>query len=93
MATKGGRKINRNLAAVSVTTRRPLRKEDEEKNKRCERLEICGSIFLLGLIALVSYMVDSLMDRIVLSLINKCLPQEIKDHIESAANSIDELFN
>ena len=93
MENKGERRIKENRFTRAATRGQLRQNEAEEKNKRCERLKICGNIFLLGLVALISYMVELLMDKIVLSLINNCLPKELKDHIEAAASSIDELFN
>ena len=56
-------------------------------------LDVCGNIFLLGLIVLVSYMLDLLRDKTVLVLAERCFSQSVKDDIETAVEDTDEILN
>ena len=61
--------------------------------KQCGLLDVCGNIFLLGLIVLVSYMLDLLRDKTVLVLAERWFPQSVKDDIETAVEDTDEILN
>ena len=93
METKGGRKVNGHKPDVSyIAAKLPRRDEQRQNCKQNDLIDICGNIFLLGLIVFASYMLDLLRDKTVLVLAERFFPQIIKEDIETAVEDTDELF-